>query len=206
MHIPDGVLTPPVIAATGILAAGGVAIGLRRMDYERIPRVGVLASAFFVASLVHVPVGPSSVHLVLNGLMGIVLGWEAFPAIAVALFLQAVLFGYGGLWSLGANIVNMAVPAVVCYYLFARAVSGGNARVFAAAAASGAFAVMMSTGLLAAILYFTGKAFFQTAIPVYIGHIPVMIIEAFVAGAVVVFLKRVRPEMLAHGLQTEASQ
>lgn len=46
---------------------------------ESIPKVGVLSSAFFVATLIHVPVGPSSIHLVLNGLMGVMLGWAAFP-------------------------------------------------------------------------------------------------------------------------------
>ena len=60
MHIPDGVLSPPVLVTTGVLAVGGVANGLRGMDYDRIPRVAVLAATFFVASLIHVPIGPAS--------------------------------------------------------------------------------------------------------------------------------------------------
>ncbi|MBN1257102.1 MAG: energy-coupling factor ABC transporter permease, partial [Planctomycetes bacterium] len=63
MHIPDGVLSVPVIAATTALAAGGTALGLRKMAMENVPRAGVLASVFFVASLIHVPIGISSVHL-----------------------------------------------------------------------------------------------------------------------------------------------
>ena len=59
--------------------------------------VAILAAHFFVGSLIHVPVGPSSVHVVLNGLLGMLLGWAAFPSIFVALMLQAILFQYGGI-------------------------------------------------------------------------------------------------------------
>ena len=55
MHIPDGVLSAPVLAAGGVLTALGVAVGLMRIDYDRIMSVAILGSAFFVASLVHVP-------------------------------------------------------------------------------------------------------------------------------------------------------
>ena len=96
MHIADGVLSGPVLAATGGLAVAGIAIGLSKMDYEKVPRVGILAAAFFTASLIHVPIGPSSAHLVLNGLIGFLLGWAAFPAVGIALLLQAIMFGFGG--------------------------------------------------------------------------------------------------------------
>ena len=87
MHIPDGVLSTPVLVTTGILAVKGVSKGLRQIDYERIPRVAALAAVFFVASLIHVPIGPASSHLLLNGLMGFLIGWAAFPALLVALLL-----------------------------------------------------------------------------------------------------------------------
>ena len=94
-HIPDGVLSAPVLITGAVVTVGALAVALRRLDYERIPQAAVLSAAFFVASLVSVPVGPSSVHLLLNGLMGLVLGWAAVPAILVALVLQAVFFGFG---------------------------------------------------------------------------------------------------------------
>ncbi len=126
MHIPEGFLsgTPGgigVLAAGAAVAATGTAIGLRKIDYEQMPRVAMLSAAFFVASLVHVPLGGTSVHLVLNGLVGLILGWAAFPAILIALFLQAVFFGFGGVTTLGLNTVTMALPAVAAYYLFHRA-------------------------------------------------------------------------------------
>ena len=94
MHISEGVLSAPVLITGAVLSAAGIAIGLRKMSYDKIPEVAVLSSAFFVASLIHVPIGPSSVHLVLNGLLGILLGWMAFPSILVALSLQALLFQF----------------------------------------------------------------------------------------------------------------
>ena len=72
--------------------------------------VAILAAAFFVGSLIHVPIGPSSVHLILNGLLGMLLGWAAFPSIFVALMLQAILFQYGGITVLGVNTFKIIVP------------------------------------------------------------------------------------------------
>ena len=60
-----------------------------------------------------------SAHLVLNGLLGALLGFVAFPAITVALLLQALLFQYGGILVLGVNTATMALPPILCYYLFA---------------------------------------------------------------------------------------
>src|SRR4030042_7022817 len=118
MHISEGVLSAPVLITGAILSVVGVAIGLRKMSYDKIPQVAVLSSAFFIASLIHVPVGPSAAHLVLNGFLGILLGWMAFPSILVALSLQALLFQFGGFTPLGVNTVNMAPPAIIAYYLF----------------------------------------------------------------------------------------
>ena len=122
MHISEGVLSGPVLVSGIVLAAGGTAVGLKKLDYDRIPQAGILAAAFFVASLIHVPIGPSNVHLVLNGIVGLLLGWGAFPAILVALILQAIFFQYGGITTLGVNTVIMAVPAVFCFHLFGRLV------------------------------------------------------------------------------------
>ena len=108
MHISEGVLSGPVLISGGALAAVGTAIGLRKLDYDHIAKAGMLSAAFFVASLVHVPIGPANAHLVLNGLVGLLLGWAAFPAILVALVLQAVLFQFGGITVLGVNTIITA--------------------------------------------------------------------------------------------------
>ena len=118
MHISEGVLSGPVLISGGVLAAVGTAIGLKKIDYDHLARVGILSATFFVASLVHVPIGPSSVHLIMNGVVGLLLGWAAFPAILVALILQGVFFQFGGITTLGVNTVIMALPALLGYYIF----------------------------------------------------------------------------------------
>jgi len=198
MHIPDSVLSGPVIGVTTSLAAVGVAVGLRKMDYERAPRVGMLASVFFVASLIAVPVGPTSVHLLLAGLMGFLLGWAALPALAVALLMQAIIFGFGGVTSLGANVLNMGVPAVACYYLFARRVRSGMSpgSVFTVAFVAGVVSVILACVMTSVTLLATGKGFLGIVGALFAGHVPVMVIEGFITGWAVVFLYKVHPDLL----------
>ena len=197
MHIAEGVLSVPVLAAGTALAAGGVAIGLRKLDYDRVPQVAVLTSAFFVASLVHVPVGPSSVHLVLGGLVGIILGWAAFPAMLVALFLQTILFQFGGLTALGVNTLNVALPAVVCYGLFGPLVRGARPAVATSAGfAAGATAVALTCAMVALSLVGTQQSFLEPAIALVVAHVPVMVVEGAITAAVVGSLRQVRPDLL----------
>ncbi len=197
MHISEGILSLPVLAGGGAVAAVGTVIGLRKLDYEHIMTTALLSSTFFVASLVHVPIGPSSVHLILNGLVGLILGWAAVPAIAVALFLQALLFGFGGVTVLGVNTVVMAGPAVVVYLLFRSWVREGGKKQLIAGFLSGALAVALSGILVAVALIGTDEAFLKTAQLILLAHIPIMLIEGVVTMFTVSFLSRVQPEILA---------
>ncbi len=200
MHISEGICSPPVLAAGMVLAVAGVAYGMKKMDTQSIPKVGVLSSAFFVASLIHVPIGPTSVHLVLNGLMGLLLGWAAFPAIMVALLLQGVLFQYGGLTSLGVNTVNMAFPAVICYYLFRGMVRSEDVKKVAFAGfACGFVSIILSIAAVALTLLLTQKAFLVTVEVVLAAHVPVMVIEGIITAFTLIFLKKVKPEMIEVG-------
>ncbi len=198
MHIPDGVLSGPVLVSTALLAAGGVAAGLRKMDYEHVPRVGVLSAVFFVASLVHVDVGVSSAHLLLPGLIGVMLGWEAFPALAAALLLQAIFFGFGGITSLGTNVLDMALPAVVCWYAFAPAIrrSGNTRRAFVLSFAAGVTGVALGCVLVTVVLVLSGREFTAAAAALFAAHIPVMAAEGFITAAAVTFLLKVRPDLV----------
>lgn len=197
MHISEGVLSAPVLVAGGGLAAAGVACALKKMDYDRVPQVAVMSCAFFVAALIHVPIGPANVHLVLNGLTGLLLGWAAFPAILVALFLQAVIFQFGGLTTLGVNTLNMALPAVVCFLLFSRSIRSKSALISRVSAfACGALAVMMSGLMLALSLIWSEESFLEIAKIAFVAHLPVMIIEGVVTAFVVNFLKKVKPDIL----------
>ena len=118
MHISEGVLSAPVLIGGACLTIGGVALGLKKIEYEDIPEIAVMSSAFFVASLISIPFAVSSLHLVLIGLMGILLGIKVFPAVIVALFLQAILFQFGVMTTLGVNTFIIAYRAVISYFLY----------------------------------------------------------------------------------------
>lgn len=194
MHILDGALSPEAVIAGGVLAAGGLGLGLRRLDLERIPAAGVLSATFFLASLVHVPLGPSSVHLIMNGLAGLALGWVAFPALFVGLLLQAVFFGFGGLTVLGVNALNIALPAVMMHYLCRRGVSHADARVAALwGGVAGGGAVALTAIFVAAFLAASGEAFLPAAKLVVVTHLPIMVIEALCCAAAVALVRKVRP-------------
>ncbi|MDB9823359.1 cobalt transporter CbiM [Deltaproteobacteria bacterium] len=197
MHISEGILSAPVLLSGAALTAAGTAIGLKKMDYDRIPQVAILSAAFFIASLVHVPIGPASIHLVLNGLVGLFLGWVAFPAILVGLILQALLFQYGGFTSLGVNSLNMALPAIICFFLFGRSVRSDNAKISVIASFMCGFcAVFISSLMVAFSLYITGAQFLTVAKLIVVANLPVMLIEGLIALFCVRFLKKVKPEIL----------
>ncbi len=74
VHISDGVLTAPWLAGGFALTALLALVGSIRVRDEEIPRIALLTAAFFVASSLHVRVGPTTLHLLLNGLVGVILG------------------------------------------------------------------------------------------------------------------------------------
>lgn len=156
----------------------------------------MLSAAFFVSSLITVPVGPSSVHLVLNGLMGLVLGWAAVPAILVALVLQAAFFGFGGLLVLGVNTMNIALPALLCSVLLGSFLRRRRTNGFAIGALAGIVGVSL-TGLMVALsLGLSDPAYAVAAKVILATYAPLLLVEAVVTGAIVGFLWRVAPELL----------
>lgn len=198
MHISEGILSAPVLVTGAGLTAMAVGYSLKKMEHKEVPKVAILSSVFFVASLIHVPLGPSSVHLILNGIMGALLGWTAFPAILVALALQGVLFQFGGVTTLGVNTLNMALPAIICFYLFNKGIRSENNLIdLILAFACGFLGVMLSAIMVAAALVFTGEPFMQLAKLVIIAHLPVMILEGALTAFCVGFLRKVRPEILS---------
>jgi cobalt/nickel transport system permease protein len=200
-HIPDGVLSGPVLITGGAVTAGLLAVALRRLDDRLIPQAAVLSAAFFVSSLISVPLGPSSVHLLLNGLMGLLLGWLTVPALFVALVLQAAFFGFGGLTVLGVNTLNLALPALLCAELLRpmlRRTSPTPSRrgVWWIGAAAGAIGVLGTGGLVAGTLVLSGAAFYPAAKVVVVTFVPLAVAESLISAVVVSFLYRVEPALL----------
>lgn len=197
MHISEGVLSLPVLIAGAFLSVGGLTLGLKKIKNEDIPKVAILSSAFFVASFIHVPVGPTSAHLVLNGLLGMLLGWAAFPSIFVALLLQALLFQYGGFTTLGVNTFSMAMPAVLCYYAFRKMLTRSKNIAFLGGFLGGSLSMLISAIFISIALVETEKSFFNMATTFFIMHLPIALIEGVITGFIVIYLKKVKPEALA---------
>jgi cobalt/nickel transport system permease protein len=190
-------LSAPVLIAGATVTAGILTLALRRLDDEHIPQAAVLAATFFVASLVNIPLGLGSVHLLLNGLAGLLLGWAAVPALLVGLTLQAVFFGYGGVLVLGVNTMNLALPALACALLFRRSVRcASSKRRFLGAAAAGATGVLLTGFMVSATVALSGEAFLPAARILFVAYLPLAVVEAGVTGATVAFLARVAPEVL----------
>jgi cobalt/nickel transport system permease protein len=202
MHISDGVLTMPWLVGGFLLAAILALIGGYRLRDEEIPRVALLTAAGFVATLMHVRLGPTSVHLLLNGLLGVVLGRRAPLAILVALGLQAALLQHGGLTTLGVNSCVIALPALLGAGLF-----GVGSRPawthrppwpFVLGFVVGGVAVLSSACLNAAVLLWGGAADWHGIVTlVFLAHLPLAPVEGVVVGFTVSFLTQVKPDMLA---------
>lgn len=211
MHIPDGIV-PASVAAAGYVAAAGVTwLSLRKVEAQHanprdgIPKASLLTAVFFISSLVHIPVPPSSVHLMLGGLMGVVLGWYAFPAVLVGLFFQALMFQHGGLTTLGLNACIIGLPALLAHlvYHYGGRWSGSRPGIRAVLAfVSGSLAVATGSLIAATVIFFTVPAYLdatveQAAITGFVvAHLPLAAIEGMFTSAVVVFLLKVKPTLL----------
>ncbi|MCG8532850.1 MAG: cobalt transporter CbiM [Desulfovibrionales bacterium] len=203
MHIAEGVLPPMILGSSAVITAVGVCIGLKKLDYDRIMTTAILSAAFFVASLIHIPLGPVSGHLVLNGLLGLLLGWVAFPAILVALTLQAILFQFGGLTTLGINTLTMAIPPVLCWYIFRPMLEKTILSIKTASFLCGISAIALSAVMTAATLALSGDAFINSAQILLLSSTPIMVIEGLITAVVVGFLYKVAPQVLPFTITCE---
>jgi cobalt/nickel transport system permease protein len=213
MHIPDGIL-PPAVAIGGYAITGGMTwYSLRKINRygdpsEQVPRASLLTAGFFVASLIHIPIPPFSIHLILNGLVGVILGYFAFPAILIGLFFQAVMFQHGGLSSLGVNAAMMGIPAILAYHLFQLHQSFPKserwASVFAFLAGGGALglsAIIFTILIVTTIPAEVNAELERNAIYLgLVGYSVQALIEGTFTTLLVSFFQRVKPELLSHSI------
>ncbi|MDR2080613.1 MAG: cobalt transporter CbiM [Campylobacteraceae bacterium] len=203
MHISEGILEPEILIAGAVVSAAVIIYALKNLKSEDIPKVSAFSALFFVASSVYVPIGPSSVHLILSGIVGAALGIQAFTAIFVALLLQGLLLGYGGMTTLGVNLFDLATPALIASWLFSFRVHKEwrkNALWFAV----GFVPVALGAVLLSAVLALNGAlipgdkgdGFFVSAAAALFAHIPVMIVEGVITLLALRFIEKVKPEIL----------
>lgn len=203
VHISDGVLRAPWLAAGFVVSGLLVLLAAYRVRDEEIPRIALLSAAFFVATLMHLPLGPTRVHLLLNGLVGVVLGRRAPLAIAMGLALQAVLLGHGGLATIGVNACVMTLPALLAAALFAglrRLPWFGRSPgtlTWLCGCVLGMVSVLATLILDSMVLLWGGaEDWHQIVWIVFYAHLPIVVLEGVVVGFTVNFLVRVKPEMI----------
>lgn len=210
MHILDGVLGTPVVAVTSVAAAGLVGWSLKGLKERELPKVALMSAVFFVGSMIHVNIGGSSVHLMLNGITGLMLGRRTPAAIAVSLILQLLIIQFGGLTSLGANIIDVSLSAMLAGYLIRPYIGKNPARNFACGAAAGGLSVVVTIILVSIMLIESNMRFgfgpFNAIEGLMLGHIPVVIIEAIVTGFAVQMIAQIRPEMLNLTINAEGKE
>ncbi|MEN9201841.1 MAG: cobalt transporter CbiM [Thermostichus sp. DG_1_6_bins_120] len=209
MHISDGILPVPFWLGGYGLTAVITAHSLRRPEgrdpRRQLPKAALLTAAFFVASSIYLPLPPTSVHLLLNGLMGVMLGALAYPAILVGLFFQVATFGHGGLTTLGINAAIIGIPALLAGALFrvGRCRLGIGFSAFWAGAVGVGLAVLLFYAVLLVALSGSGtlspEAEHLALSSLVVAHIPLMVVEGMFTGWVVLFLQRVQPELLSDG-------
>ena len=153
----------------------------------------------------HIPIPPARVHLVLGGLLGAVLGYFAFPAILVALFFQAVMFGHGGLTTLGVNGIILGLPALISAFVFrlyAKTPHPNKTRTALFGFTAGAGATALSVAIFTLFLFYTIPAHLDASLErsaiITLGllHIPVIVVEGFVTAFIVLYLQKAKPHLL----------
>lgn len=208
MHIPDGMLPAEVCiagyAGTAVLTWFSIRKALKSSNDSAkvVSRASVMAAAFFVVSWIHIPIPPVSVHPILAGLMGILLGWVSFPAILVGLFFQAAMFGHGGFTTLGVNALSMGSGALLAAGVFrvlSRLRSDGSLLPGFCAGFAGVLAAVVLTG---GVLLFTIPEYLDadmeisTILALSLAYLPLAVAEGIFTALVARFLIKVRPDML----------
>lgn len=199
MHLSEGILHLPALIGCSAVAAAAVAFGIKRLDERTIPLNALFAAAFFVAGTIHIPLGLGSVHLILNGMAGLFLGWTVFPAFLIALLLQTVFFSFGGFAVLGANLCIMGFSALAAHYLFRPLFSPAASRAKLICAGIGSAIVGVGGALcIAAFLLFLdgGRQYVELIYLLFIGHLPVMLVDSIISCGVILLFTQMQPSAL----------
>ena len=195
MHISEGVLSPEILSAGWVITAPAVAFIAYKLKVENIPKVACMSAIFFIASFIHMPVGVSSVHLILGGLIGAVLGIDAILAIFIGLLLQGVFFGFGGITILGVNTVVIAFPAILGA-VFVKLWREGKLGANVAFALSGAVPIVISTLLVDLVLFISGKEFYTIITLISLESAVLAVLEGIITLFALKFIVRVKKEIL----------
>ena len=195
MHISDGVLSLQATVVVSAISVIALAKAIKELKNDDISITAVASAMFFIASFIHIPFGVTQIHLILLGVIGIFLGLSSFIAILIALILQALLLGYGGVVSIGVNLFIMATPALMVYYINKNEMFlkiNEKIRFFLI----GFLGAFFATLFLVAILYFSKSEYEWAAYSIFGVNTFTMIIEGMVSMFLLMFIKKTYPKIL----------
>jgi cobalt/nickel transport system permease protein len=207
MHIPDGFLNVPTIAATGALSAGTIGVAVKvaatKIGEKQVPLMGMLAAFIFAAQMINFPVaGGTSGHLIGAALCAILIGpWAGVIIMSAVLIAQALIFQDGGLAALGANVLNMGIMAVFGSYFIYRLVTkilpDSRRSKLSGAAIAGWTSVMLAALAAAFELSASGASPFNVVGPAMLGiHALIGIGEGLITMLVVSAVMASRADVL----------
>lgn len=215
MHMSDALLSPVVGGVMAAASAGAIAYAARKtrddgLDEKKIPMMGVMGAFVFAGQMINftIPATGSSGHIGGGILLAALLGpYPALLTLAAVLIIQCLFFADGGLLALGCNIFNMGVIACLAGYpliygaLLKKEIS--NRRIFLASVAAvvvslqlGAFSVVLETKA-SGVTELPFGAFALLMQPI---HLAIGVVEGIVTGAVLCFVRAMRPEVLESSL------
>ena len=194
MHISEGVLSAGVIATSSIVIAPLIINSIRKLHSDDVSKVALLSALFFVISTIHLPIGVTSVHFMMLGVIGIMLGWHSFTALLIALLLQAMLIGFGGISSLSANTLNTGIGALTGFYLF-KLLKDRLPTAVVSFLVGFVPILVASVGIAVALLFSSGE-FLIVAQTALLAHLPLALVE----GIMMVFLFKTLQKYQIKGL------
>ncbi len=212
MHIPDGFLDPAWIMSTYLIAITYYIVSVKkylgRIDPDKISLLTVVAATIFVAQMLNWPLpGGTSLHLVGGGLAAIILGpILGSLALGIVVTIQCLVFHDGGLTALGANLLNMAIVAVLTAYIIYRTIvkhMGFNDKSVFLAGFLGGWISIFLAGIVCGIEIGLSPQFpygVYVTVPVMgTWHFILGVIEGLITGSTVLYIYKRNPSLLYQG-------
>jgi len=213
MHVPDGVVSGPINAATYVISAGVCFAAIRRaktsLEEKDVPILGVTAAFIFAAQMLNFPVaGGTSGHFLGALLAAILLGpLMSCLVMSIVLLIQCLGFADGGLTALGTNIFNMGIVGAIAGYgvfLVVRSVAPKTRAGFLAAAAIAAWFSVEGGALCCSLeLAWSGTSPLKVVLPAMLGvHALIGVGEALITASVLSLVLATRPDLVHAWRQT----
>ncbi|TKJ31233.1 cobalamin biosynthesis protein CbiM [bacterium (candidate division B38) B3_B38] len=206
MHIPDGFLDPKTILLCYGISVGWIAVALKRtkgkLGEKMVPLMGVMGAFIFAAQMFNFPIaGGTSGHLLGSFLAALLLGvWEGSTVMAAVVIIQCLVFQDGGLLSLGANLLNIAILGAISglWIVKLSSLTSLSKKMFLFACGTGAWlSVVVPAAACAGELGLSGVAPWKTTlVAMTVIHALIGVVEAIITILIIVVIDKIRPDLL----------